>query len=163
MLLSDKPGLMKKHKKKKIDRNASQSAQAGYFHEMIAEENLSPDSVDANRIMPQLFIPTLPVELDLLLQLNPSVHGQKSSSGLVTIYAGNKLILTLSAGDQFFIFNAWRGTEKLGVKVNWDKKSTQFEHCVDQDAYINCELKDQVHGLFEDDRLDHISWRFVDE
>lgn len=109
----------------------------------------------------ELDIPVLPVELQALLNLHTGLSGEITPAGLITIYSENKLILTLSSTGGKFRFKAWPGSEKLGVKVTWSIKPEQLNECNRQGVYVSCSLNEQVQGLFEQDRLDHIRWFVV--
>lgn len=127
------------------------------------ERDFSSGMAAADRAGPQLVIPELPLQMDELLKLDGGLSGLQTDTGLMTIYADNKLILTVRPLDGWYEFKAWPGAQLLGVRIDWNIKPSQLDQCNTQNAYISCSLNDRVQGLFEQERLDHISWKVVHE
>jgi hypothetical protein len=113
---------------------------------------------EAESVELSLVIPDLPTELDALLELGDSLTGEITPSGLVTVYAKDKLILTVDSNSGAHRFKAWPGSGILGVGLDWTQGVSRLQDCDNKNAYTVCSLSDQVRGMFEDNRLDHISW-----
>ncbi len=103
-------------------------------------------------------IPELPSTMNSLLAMNHQITGEQAVSGLMTFYYRDKLILTIKPTSELVQYKAWPGSEVLGIKMDWSIKPVQTRGCIKGPVYQSCNLTDQVKGLYEDDRLDHILW-----
>jgi hypothetical protein len=96
--------------------------------------------------------------LDEILSINNSLIGEQTVGGLITIYSGDKLILTVNPGADLIQYKAWPGSGIVGIRMNWFIKPGQTDGCIEGPVYQVCDLNEQVKGLFEGERLDHILW-----
>lgn len=121
-----------------------------------ASEVLKPDVISVD-------LPDLPSELNQLLELDSRLSGTQISERLIILSIQDKLVLSVKKDQGYIHYKAWRGSEVLGVKVDWDLGPDYFSGCRSDPVYITCDLTPEVQGFFEDKRLDHISWKRADE
>jgi hypothetical protein len=107
-------------------------------------------------------IPDLPDTLEGLQDLNSSLTGETTSSGRVTLFSGEKLILTMHQQANGIEYMAWSGSEVLGINLDWNMTPAQALSCVEGVVYRHCQLTDDVSAFFDQQRLDHISWTVID-
>lgn len=112
---------------------------------------------------PAVYIPDLPANLEQLLAIDPDIKGQQSTRGLITLTVQNKVILVVNPEGRTIQFKAWPGSERLGIKLDWNLIPTGMRNCEFGPVYTRCDISDDVRGYFEGNRLDHISWQRVDE
>jgi len=122
-------------------------------------ESAAPSSAMA----PRPIIPELPSTLDQLLALNAYLIGQQSNSGLITLYSQDKLILTVKSEQGLIHYKAWPGSEIIGIRLDWKMSPAELKNCRHDTAFTICDLTNGGKALFEENRLDHISWTRPDE
>jgi hypothetical protein len=103
-------------------------------------------------------LPTLPVQL-LTWQAWSSALTviERDSDHLEIVHQGRKIV-DLKRSEQGTRFNAWRGSEFIGVKADWSVSRYQFGDCHTDSSYQVCVWDGDVHAVFDGARLDHIRW-----
>ena len=104
-------------------------------------------------------LPKLPWQREQLQALAEGLVVETAASGRLSVYHEEKLILTVTVDGNMAEFKAWKGAEILGVEVDWAMPRPLGEACHEAAVYTQCDLDFGATGYFEEQRLDHITWR----
>jgi len=150
-----------KQKRKKALAKAMHQRLSGEMG--FSDSMTSPVSSEKDNRPRNVTIPHLPVTLKALIQLDESLHGEELDKGLIKLYSKNSLILTVSSNNSTVTFNAWPGSEILGIGVDWSLTSQQLKGCSQQHMKTACQITNQLKAIFIEKRLDHIRWTVTHE
>ncbi len=103
-------------------------------------------------------LPELPTSIAGLASLDPQLTVRTDPAGNIDVISGNQRVLSVSEEQQLFRFRAWRGSELLGVLVDWDLQADQLSNCNVDNDYLACPISASVTGFFTDQVLQYIEW-----
>lgn len=124
-------------------------------------QNLKPSMMDSASEPPKktLMTPELPETLQQLLDLAEGLTGEQRSEEGIRIYAGKRLILSLTRHEGHVLFIAYQGSEELGVQVDWLMEPNNATECESTAQYIQCQLNSRVSARFIQQKLESVRWQ----
>ena len=103
--------------------------------------------------------PSLPTSTEELRSLDPSLTAEQGEANLVSIFRESHLILTVQEQTESYIFTAYRGSEILGVQIDWTLPPVSIgEQCLLQNSIMKCALNETSDAYFEGENLIYIRW-----
>ena len=103
--------------------------------------------------------PHLPTSPESLLKLDTSLTVEQDDDSLILIYRNSHLILTVQTLSDTYLFEAYRGSELIGVEMEWSlTPATLGNHCLLQDSITRCALNETSDAYFEGEHLIYIRW-----
>ena len=103
--------------------------------------------------------PHLPTSTEGLLRLDPSLSAEQGDDNVISIYRESHLILTVQALSNRYLFTAYRGSEIIGVHMDWSLTPAALgSQCLLQDSIIKCGLNETSDAYFEGENLICIRW-----
>ncbi len=103
-------------------------------------------------------LPELPTNVADLSSLAPQLTVTTNSAGNIEAISGDQRVLSVDEEQQFFRFRAWRGSESLGVLVDWDLQPGRLNNCTVEENYLACPIGTSATGFFTDQVLQYIEW-----
>jgi len=127
-------------------------------HSARVQRSWLSDMQAVGRPIVSVQIPQFPTTLAELLALGEDLSGGQTSSGLISLYSADKMILMLKPEAGHYRLRAWQGGDVIGVKVDWRLKAADLTDCQQQAVYTSCAMGQGITGYFEGERLDYIEW-----
>ena len=120
----------------------------------VSSPSILPEYVPTDGIS----LPELPTDAAGLSTLAPQLTVSTNSAGDIEAISGDQRVLSVSEEQQYFRFRAWRGSESLGVLVDWNLQPDQLNNCTVADDYLTCPIGSSATGFFTDQVLQYIEW-----
>ncbi len=104
-----------------------------------------------------LTLPVLPTELHGLLLLDDSLTGDEVGNKIQVFYKDKKII-ELIKYRSLVVFKAWKGSEIISLKVNWDMAISELKNCEVRRAKKICNLNKHIQAVLIEEKLEYIIW-----
>jgi hypothetical protein len=166
---------MKKSQAPTVDRDfgapiAGAGLSAPQHEERARLHAAPPASVDRlfEEEVGNVLLPSLPLSVDGIRQLDSTLDVSESSSGELDIHFEGSLIARLRKLDSGARIQAWRGAERLGLRFNWSRDSGLLQSCSNSgqpggnntDVHLECRVdgRIRVYSSMSTATPEYIEW-----